>query len=79
MPITFLHPSLLLGMLAAAVPILVHFLSRRRVVRLAFSDLRFLEAAQAQQARSLDLRRLLLLLLRVLIILGPRERAACFL
>jgi hypothetical protein len=69
MPITFLHPSLLLGMLAAAVPILVHFLSRRRVVRLAFSDLRFLEAAQAQQARSLDLRRLLLLLLRVLIIL----------
>ena len=69
MHLTFANPSLLLGALAAVVPILIHFLSRRRVVRVAFSDLRFLEAVQAKQARSLDLRRLLLLLLRVLAIL----------
>jgi hypothetical protein len=79
MPITFANPALLLGMLAAAVPVVIHFLSRRRVRRHPFSDLRFLEASQTKQARSLDLRRLLLMLLRVLIILcvalaaaGPR-------
>lgn len=69
MHLTFANPSLLLGALAAAVPILIHFLSRRRVVSLPFSDLRFLAAVQAKQARSMDLRRLLLLLLRVLAIL----------
>jgi hypothetical protein len=69
MPVSFVNPSLLLGMLAAVVPILVHLLSRRRIRRLQFSDLRFLEDVQSQQARSLDLRRLLLLLLRVLAIL----------
>jgi len=69
MPITFLNPGLLLGALAAAVPILIHFLSRRRILRLEFSDLRFLEEAQTEQSRSLGLRRLLLLLLRVLAVL----------
>jgi len=69
MPITFGNPALLLGALAAALPILIHFLSRRRVKRVPFSDLRFLKDAQMRQARSLGLRRWLLLLLRVLAIL----------
>ncbi len=79
MPISFLNPSLLLGTLAAALPVIIHFLSRRRVQRQKFSDLRFLDEVQARQARSLGLRRWLLLLLRVLAILcialaaaGPR-------
>ncbi len=69
MPVTFLNPGVLVGLVAAAVPVLIHILSRRRVRRRRFSDLRFLEEAQASRARSLDLRRLLLLLLRVLIVL----------
>ena len=69
MPVTFANPALLAGAAAAAVPILIHLLSRRRVRRTPFSDLRFLEAVQAQQARSLNLRRWLLLMLRVLIII----------
>jgi hypothetical protein len=69
MPVTFGNPALLLGMLAAALPVLIHFLSRRRVRRIAFSDLRFLRDAQTRQARSLGIRRWLLLLLRVLAIL----------
>ena len=79
MPLSFLNPSLLFGTAAAALPIIIHFLSRRRVQRRKFSDLRFLDEVQSRQARSLGIRRWLLLLLRVLAILlvalaaaGPR-------
>ncbi len=79
MPLSFLNPSLLFGTAAAALPIIIHFLSRRRVQRMPFSDLRFLDEVQSRQARSLGIRRWLLLLLRVLAILlvalaaaGPR-------
>lgn len=79
MPLSFMNPSLLFGTAAAALPIIIHFLSRRRVKRLPFSDLRFLDEVQSRQSRSLGIRRWLLLLLRVLAILmvalaaaGPR-------
>lgn len=79
MPLSFLNPGLLFGAAAAALPVILHFLSRRRVRREAFSDLRFLEQVQSRQARSLGVRRWLLLLLRVLALLavvagtaGPR-------
>lgn len=79
MPLVFTNPALLLGALAGAIPIIIHFLSRRKVQRQKFSDLRFLNEVQARQARSLGVRRWLLLLLRVLAILlmvlavaGPR-------
>jgi hypothetical protein len=68
MPLSFLNPALLGGLVAAAVPVIIHFLSQRRVRRLAFSDLRFLQEEEAQQARRRGMRRWLLLLLRVLII-----------
>jgi hypothetical protein len=69
MPISFLNPALLVGLAAAAVPVIIHFLSRRRVRRVAFSDLRFLAEEETHQARRRGVRRWLLLLLRVLIIL----------
>ena len=79
MPLSFLNPGLLFGAAAAALPVIIHFLSRRRVRRQPFSDLRFLGEVKAQQARSLGIRRWLLLLLRVLALLlvalavaGPR-------
>ncbi|MEZ4387772.1 MAG: BatA and WFA domain-containing protein [Candidatus Krumholzibacteriia bacterium] len=68
MPLSFLNPGLLVGLVAAAVPVIIHFLSRRRLRRVAFSDLRFLQEEESQQARRRGLRRWLLLLLRVLII-----------
>lgn len=69
MPLSFLNPALLFGALAAAVPIVLHLLNRRRIRDIPFSDLRFLEEVQVHRSRSLGLRRLLLLLLRVLAIL----------
>jgi len=68
MPVTFLNPALLFGLLAAGVPVIIHFLSRRRTRRVAFSDLRFLQEEEAQQARRRGIQRWLLLLMRVLIV-----------
>ncbi len=69
MPLTFLNPALLFSALGAVVPVIIHFLSRRRTRQIAFSDLRFLAAAESQQSRRRGIRRWLLLLLRVLAVL----------
>ena len=62
---SFLFPAFLLGGLAAAVPILLHFFARDRAARLPFSDVRFLERAFVRRDRRRRLRELLLLALRV--------------
>lgn len=62
---SFLFPAFLLGALAAAVPVLLHFFARDRAPRLPFSDVRFLERAFVRRDRRRRLRELLLLLLRV--------------
>lgn len=64
----FLNPIFLVGLAAAAIPILLHLLSRRRVIDVPFAPLRFLIPTQERQMRRLSLRRLLLLLVRVAII-----------
>jgi hypothetical protein len=64
----FLNPIFLLGLLATAIPILLHFLSRRRLDEIPFAPLRFLLPTQERQMRRLNLRRLLLLLLRIAIV-----------
>jgi hypothetical protein len=69
MPLTFLNPALLFGALGAVIPVVIHFLSRRRTRQIAFSDLRFLTEAESQQSRRRGIRRWLLLLLRVLAVL----------
>ena len=69
MPFSFANPALLFGALAAALPVIIHLISRRKVRRQQFSDLRFLDEVQARQSRSLGIRRWLLLLLRVLALL----------
>ncbi len=64
----FLNPIYLIGLSAAAIPIVLHLLSRRNVEDIPFAPLRFLIPTQEKQNRRLNLRRLLLLLLRVAII-----------
>ena len=62
---SFLFPAFLLGALAAAVPVVLHFFARDRAPRLPFSDVRFLERAFVRRDRRRRLRELLLLALRV--------------
>ena len=64
----FLNPLFLLGLFAAAVPLLIHLWSRRQAVTVDFSSIMFLVAAHRQNVRRLQLKQLLILLLRMLII-----------
>ncbi len=67
---TFLHPwVILLGVLAAALPVAVHLLTKPRPVRLPLSTLRFVREAIHQRRARNTLRDLLILLLRTLAIL----------
>ncbi len=68
MNLTFLNGIFLVGLVAAAIPVIIHLLQRRRLPRLEFSDLRFLAPLNQQRMRSLNLRRLFLLVLRILIV-----------
>ena len=61
----FLHPGLLAGALLAAVPVVLHLMMRQRPKVLEFPALRFVQARQASNRRTLRLRHLLLLLLRM--------------
>jgi Aerotolerance regulator N-terminal/von Willebrand factor type A domain/CARDB len=65
---TFLNPLVLFGLAAAAIPILIHLLSRRKLRTIEFSSLRFLKELQHTSIRRLKIRQMLLLILRILLI-----------
>ena len=64
----FLNPIFLVGILAAAVPLIIHLWSRRQAKTVDFSSLMFLLAAHRQSVRRIQLKHLLILLLRIAII-----------
>jgi len=64
--VNFLNPLYLFALAAVAVPILIHIFSRRRVPEVPFSTIRFLERSDRRSMMRINVRRLLLLLLRVL-------------
>jgi len=66
---TFLNPAMLLGLIAAAIPIVLHFLNLRKLKTIEFSTLAFLKELQKTKIRRIKLKQWILLLLRVLIIL----------
>ena len=65
----FLNPIFLFGILAAAVPLLIHLWSRRQARTVDFSSLMFLLVAHRQSVRRIQLKHLLILLLRMAIII----------
>lgn len=65
---TFLHPLALLGLVAAAIPALLHLLQRRMPPELEFPPVRYLSAAERESARRMKLRHILLLILRTALI-----------
>lgn len=64
----FVHPGLLYGFLACAIPIIIHLIFRKRYQKVRWAAMQFLLAAYKQTKTSLLLENLLLLLLRILVI-----------
>jgi hypothetical protein len=80
---TFLNTAFLWAGLAALLPLVLHLLQRRRVVRVPFSTLRFLKLAEKKSSSRIRLENFLLWLLRTLLVIflvlafaGPIMRAA---
>jgi hypothetical protein len=66
--IGFLHPWVLAGLAAAAIPILLHLLARREPPTVVFPAVRYLVTTTREHQRRLKLQNLLLLLLRTLLV-----------
>lgn len=67
---TFLNPTILFGLIAASIPIILHFLNLKKLKKVEFSTLIFLKELQKSKIRKIKLKQWLLLLLRVLIIIS---------
>ena len=65
----FLNSILLFGTAAAAVPIIIHLLNKRKVQHVTWAAMRFLREAIEQNQRRLRIEDLLLLLLRCLLLI----------
>lgn len=65
----FLNPFFLLGVLAVAVPVVIHLINLRRPQKLSFSTLAFFEELQKSTIRKIRIKRYLLLALRVLAVI----------
>lgn len=66
--ISFLHPWVLAGLAAAAIPILLHLLANREPPTVVFPAVRYLVTTTQEHQRRLKLQNWLLLLLRTLLI-----------
>lgn len=66
---TFLNTTILIGLIAGAIPIIIHLITRQKAKTVFFSTLRFLKELKNQQIKRLKIRQILLLILRTLIIL----------
>ena len=72
----FLNPWMLLGLLAAGIPILLHLLNLRKLKTIEFSTLRFLKELQKTRIRRFKIKQIILLILRTLIIIFAARVAA---
>jgi hypothetical protein len=68
--ISFLHPWVLAGLIAATVPLLLHLLARREPPTVVFPAVRYLVTVTREHQRRLKLQNWLLLLLRTLLIVA---------
>lgn len=64
----FIEPAFLLGILAAAGPLIVHLINRKKAARQEFPAMRFLLASHKRVARGAKIKKWLLLALRMLVV-----------
>lgn len=67
--IGFLNTIFLAALGATLLPVIIHILNRRRIRRIPFSSLRFLEEISQRRMRTVNVRRAIILLLRTLAVL----------
>lgn len=67
--LSFLNSVFLAGLVAGAIPVIIHLLNRRRIRRIKFSSLEFLDEVSRRRMRKINLRRLIILALRTLAVL----------
>lgn len=65
----FLYPGFLFALLAVAIPILIHLFNFRKYKKVYFSNVQFLKAAKEQNSSREQLRNLLILCSRMLVII----------
>ncbi len=65
---SFVEPLFLAGLLAAALPVIVHLINRRKAVEQPFPAIELLRESDKKEARRIKVRRWLLMALRVLAI-----------
>ncbi len=66
---TFLNPFVLFGLVAAAIPVILHLLNLRKLRTIEFSTLTFLKELQQTKIRRLKIRQILLLIVRTLLVI----------
>jgi hypothetical protein len=66
---TFLNPFLLIGLIAVAVPLLIHLINLSRPRKIQFSTLAFFESLRESTLKRIQMKRWLMLLLRAAAIL----------
>lgn len=64
----FVNPLYLIGLLAIAIPVIIHLFNFRRFKKVYFTNVRFLEELEVQTRKQSRLRNLLILLMRILAI-----------
>ncbi len=65
---TFLNSAFLFLLSAVSIPLIIHFLSKRRIKTIEFSSLKFLEQMQKSRMRWLKIKEMVLLILRMMVI-----------
>jgi hypothetical protein len=66
----FVHPEILWGLAALAIPVIIHLLNFRRYKRVAFSHVAFLQQVERQTRSTQRLKHLLVLLARLIAVAG---------
>lgn len=67
--LSFLNIGILLGLLGVSIPFLIHLFAKRKQKKVYFSTLRFLKILQPRQLRRIQLKQILLMIIRGMIIL----------
>jgi len=65
---SFINPFLLIGIISAGIPLLIHLWSKRQAKLVDFSSIKFLMSLHRKRVKRLKLKQILILILRILII-----------